>query len=176
MHPAHQPRCRRCPSASICQLSIKRFDPCVDFYAFARGNWKKDNPIPADQTRWGPVQRTARTQQLPALLRSERPPPMRRKTPLQKKYGDFFAVLLHERRPGQQARRKTRIAPALSADRPMERQKVAGHAAQRVERAALAPVLLRLRFDVQDPKKTRHQADRRGSIRQASDCRTATTT
>jgi Peptidase family M13 len=25
----------------------------VDFYAFACGGWRKANPIPADQTRWG---------------------------------------------------------------------------------------------------------------------------
>ena len=30
----------------------KTADPCVDFYQYTCGGWKKNNPIPADQDRW----------------------------------------------------------------------------------------------------------------------------
>jgi putative endopeptidase len=30
----------------------KTADPCVDFYQYSCGGWKKNNPIPADQPRW----------------------------------------------------------------------------------------------------------------------------
>src|ERR1700760_1071137 len=30
----------------------KTADPCVDFYQYTCGGWQKNNPIPADQSRW----------------------------------------------------------------------------------------------------------------------------
>jgi putative endopeptidase len=72
----------------------KTADPCTDFYQYACGNWKKDNPIPADQTRWGRFNELAERNNylLYQDLKAAADAP---KTPLQKKYGDFFAACMN---------------------------------------------------------------------------------
>ncbi|MEO6909384.1 MAG: M13 family metallopeptidase N-terminal domain-containing protein, partial [Edaphobacter sp.] len=72
----------------------KAADPCTDFYQYACGNWKKDNPIPADQTRWGRFNELAERNNylLYEDLKAAADAP---KTPLQKKYGDYFAACMN---------------------------------------------------------------------------------
>jgi putative endopeptidase len=72
-------------------------DPCVNFYEFSCGNWIKNNPIPADQSKWGRFNELAENNRL--ILRDilegvSAPSPNR--SAVNQKIGDYYASCMNE--------------------------------------------------------------------------------
>jgi len=73
-------------------------DPCVDFYQFACGGWKKNNPIPADQPYWASFREVyVRNQKiLHSTLEKTAVEDPKRST-VEREIGDFYYACMDEK-------------------------------------------------------------------------------
>ncbi len=83
------------PSSSS-GLDLKAMDtsvsPCQNFYLYACGTWRKDNPIPPDQARWGRFDELLeRNEKIERDILEKAAVPSASRTPVEQEIGDFYA-------------------------------------------------------------------------------------
>ncbi len=67
-------------------------DPCADFFQYSCGNWLKENPVPADQSRWYRFSELdEHTRWVLRALLAEAAAERDRTSPNERKIGDYYA-------------------------------------------------------------------------------------
>jgi endothelin-converting enzyme/putative endopeptidase len=111
--PAPQPLTEMPYSPSLDLTSLDRtVDPCVNFYQYACGGWKKLNPIPADQATWDVYSKLANENQQFLWGILEQDAKATDRTPIQQKVGDYFEACMNQ--PAINAAGDQPIQPALA--------------------------------------------------------------
>jgi len=87
------------PRFSLARLN-RAVAPSDDFYEFANGTWRRENPVPSDKSRWGAFDELLNQNflHLRAILERAATGPGAPANSPSKKVGDFFASALDTRR------------------------------------------------------------------------------
>src|SRR5277367_3692606 len=71
---------------------------CVNFYQYACGTWIKNNPIPADQSRWGQFSELAeRNREILREILEDAAKPAPNRDATTQKIGDYYAACMDEK-------------------------------------------------------------------------------
>ncbi len=128
-------------------------DPCTDFYKYACGNWQKANPIPADKVRWGQFDEL-RDHNDYLLYQSLQAAAEAPKSPLQVKYGNYFAACMNADAADKLGAKP--IEPELSAIAALTDKKKLAAFNVEAARRFFAPFFFRIEV-VQDQKDASQQ-------------------
>ena len=75
----------------------KTANPCVDFYQYSCGGWRKNNPIPSDQAVWGRFNELAeRNRAILHEILEDAAKPSSKRTANEQKTGDYYASCMDE--------------------------------------------------------------------------------
>jgi putative endopeptidase len=102
--------------ASASGIDLKAMDttvsPCQNFYQYACATWRKNNPIPSDQSRWGRFDQLRENNlAIEREILEKAAKPGAGRTPIEQKIGDYYAACMDE--PAIEAKGIQPIAPLL---------------------------------------------------------------